>query len=191
MNFVDGESNDVVNVYVDGALVHTGKSWEDYYRHDDEQAPANEVPTTDQLLFREAGLANPATAGKGIRIDDLRIESSDGSTATGTGGLQGPAGPRGPQGPGTQTGGGTNTVLGVQGQSPKLRLAVRKKRLSHGKIAVRVRCKAERHVRGQAASHRPRPGPHTAGGTQVLLGQGRQGQDPEGQAHPGRPKDPW
>ena len=32
MDFVDGPRNDVVKVYVDGTLRHTGGSWEDYYR---------------------------------------------------------------------------------------------------------------------------------------------------------------
>jgi len=32
MSFVDGPGNDVVRVYVDGVLEHTGTSWEDYFR---------------------------------------------------------------------------------------------------------------------------------------------------------------
>src|SRR5688572_4536339 len=32
MQFVDGPANDVVKVYVDGVLGHTGTSWEDYFR---------------------------------------------------------------------------------------------------------------------------------------------------------------
>src|SRR5882762_8917854 len=32
MDFVDGPRNDVVKVYVDGTLRHTGGSWEDYFR---------------------------------------------------------------------------------------------------------------------------------------------------------------
>ncbi|MBC7790022.1 MAG: hypothetical protein H7Z74_08750, partial [Anaerolineae bacterium] len=38
MDFVDGPSNDVVRVYVDGALRHTGTSWENYFRFDSEAA---------------------------------------------------------------------------------------------------------------------------------------------------------
>ena len=46
----------MVNVYVDGVLEHTGTTWEQYYRNDPEQTPAgNLIPTTDQLLFRQAG----------------------------------------------------------------------------------------------------------------------------------------
>ena len=32
IDFVDGPANDVVKVYVDGSLRHTGTSWEDYFR---------------------------------------------------------------------------------------------------------------------------------------------------------------
>jgi hypothetical protein len=38
MNLVPGPANDVVKIYIDGNLVHTGTSWEDYYRYDPEQA---------------------------------------------------------------------------------------------------------------------------------------------------------
>ena len=37
VDYVDGPANDVVRVYVDGALVHTAGSWEQYFRNDPEQ----------------------------------------------------------------------------------------------------------------------------------------------------------
>src|SRR6185437_5572466 len=43
MNFVNGPSNDLVKVSVDGKLLHTGTSWEDYYRFDPE-ASAEPTP---------------------------------------------------------------------------------------------------------------------------------------------------
>ena len=34
MDTLDGPSNDIVKVYIDGTLVRTGTSWENYYRYD-------------------------------------------------------------------------------------------------------------------------------------------------------------
>src|SRR4051794_8184841 len=59
--FVDGPTNgtanDVVTVKIDGTLRHTGTTWENYFRHDEEAAP-NQVPTVDSLLVREGGTNN-------------------------------------------------------------------------------------------------------------------------------------
>ena len=99
IEYVDGEDNDVVKVYVDGDSTadFTGKSWEQYYRHDPEQAAGGKrVPTTDGLLFRINTGAEAGNAGQGILLDDLRLESSGN-----------PTGPQGPQGdPGTPGGQG-------------------------------------------------------------------------------------
>jgi Ca2+-binding RTX toxin-like protein len=76
MDFVDGASNDVVKVYIDGALVHTGTSWENYYRFDSESSAGNNSRTVDSLLFRESGDASPANAGKGFLIDNVSLSSS-------------------------------------------------------------------------------------------------------------------
>ena len=74
MDFVDGPGNDVVRVYVDGALKVTGTSWENYYLYDSEQAPAgNRVPIVNRVLFRTGGPAAPLTKGKGFVIDNLQI----------------------------------------------------------------------------------------------------------------------
>ena len=43
MHFINGPSNDVVQVWIDGALVHTGTSWENYYLYDAE-ASAEQSP---------------------------------------------------------------------------------------------------------------------------------------------------
>ncbi|HEX3095558.1 MAG TPA: hypothetical protein VHQ20_00375 [Patescibacteria group bacterium] len=74
MDFVNGPSNDVVKIYIDGSLVKTGTSWEDYYRFDSESNPGlaqNNSRTVDSVLFRESGTATPADAGKGFLIDNF------------------------------------------------------------------------------------------------------------------------
>lgn len=79
MDMLDGPSNDVVKIYIDGVLVHTGTSWENYYRFDPESNPSlnpNYVPTVRTLIFRAAGAAVPANAGKGYLIDGASLTSS-------------------------------------------------------------------------------------------------------------------
>jgi hypothetical protein len=80
IDFKDGPANDVVRIYVDGALKITGTTWEDYYRYDPEQAGnSNVIPTTSKLLFRESGTANPANLGKGFLVDNVSLSSSSSS----------------------------------------------------------------------------------------------------------------
>src|SRR6185369_3382137 len=74
MDFIDGPANDVVKIYIDGSLVHTGTSWEDYFR---ENQPENAVPTVDSLLFRESGTANGADQGNGFLVDNFSLSSSN------------------------------------------------------------------------------------------------------------------
>jgi hypothetical protein len=82
MDFVDGPGNDVVRVYVDGSLRHTGTSWETYYALDD-NGKANfggAPPAINRLMFRTGsdlhrgvpGDPAPATRGHGFVIDNLR-----------------------------------------------------------------------------------------------------------------------
>ena len=67
MQFIDGASNDVAKVYLNGALIHTGTSWEDYFRDF-----AGGVPfAVDSMMFRTAGAAAPANSGKGFLIDNF------------------------------------------------------------------------------------------------------------------------
>jgi len=77
MDFVDGPSNDVVKIYIDNSLVHTGTSWENYYRFDPESNPSltSNSRTVDSLLFRESGTANPTNEGNGFLIDNLSLSS--------------------------------------------------------------------------------------------------------------------
>ena len=76
MDFVDGPSNDVVRVYVDGALKHTGTSWENYFRYDSEAAAfLGKTPIVNRILFRTGGAAAPLTQGKGFVIDGFSMKS--------------------------------------------------------------------------------------------------------------------
>ena len=80
IDFVPGPGNDVVKVYIDGALKATGTTWENYYRYDPAQAGNhNVVPVTKTLLFREGGsvAAAPATGGNGFLIDNVAYTSSN------------------------------------------------------------------------------------------------------------------
>lgn len=75
MDFVDGPDNDIVRVYVDGALRYSGASWENYYAFN-----AIAPPAVNRLMFRTGsdlrrgipGDAAGATIGKGFIIDNLR-----------------------------------------------------------------------------------------------------------------------
>jgi hypothetical protein len=74
MDFVDGPRNDVVKVYVDGTLRHTGTSWEDYFRYCEATLQSR---TVDQMIFqaRSARGTAPATRGFGFLIDNLSYSS--------------------------------------------------------------------------------------------------------------------
>ncbi len=77
VDFRNGPANDVVKIYVDSALVHTGTTWEDYYRYDPEQiGNVNQVPDISKMLFRLAGTAMPLNLGNGYLVDGLTLESS-------------------------------------------------------------------------------------------------------------------
>jgi hypothetical protein len=70
MVFVDGPANDVVRISVDGSFVHTGTSWEDYFR-DWEHNPTRPV---DSLLFNEGGTA-AGSSGHGFLVDNVELSS--------------------------------------------------------------------------------------------------------------------
>jgi hypothetical protein len=81
MDFVEGPSNDVVRVYVDGALKLTGTSWENYYRYDTEAAAHNgKTPLVNRILFRTGGTAAPLTTGQGFVIDSFSMKSGNAPT---------------------------------------------------------------------------------------------------------------
>lgn len=72
---VDGPSNDVVKVWIDGNLVHTGTSWENYYRYDGEASTEQSPRIVKTVLFRESGAANLVDAGKGFLVDNYSATS--------------------------------------------------------------------------------------------------------------------
>lgn len=76
LDTLDGPSNDVVKVWIDGTLAQTGTSWENYYRYDSESFAEQSPRIVKTVLFRESGSANPEDAGKGFLIDNLSLLSS-------------------------------------------------------------------------------------------------------------------
>ncbi len=77
MRLLPGPSNDVVRVFIDGVLKHTGTSWEDYYYLDTESSPnpPRVSRTADSLLIRASGSATPALSGNGFLIDGLKVQT--------------------------------------------------------------------------------------------------------------------
>lgn len=75
MDLLDGPSNDVVKVWIDGTLVITGTSWENYYRFDSEASAEQSPRIVKTLLFRSGGTAVPADSGKGFLFDNLTLMS--------------------------------------------------------------------------------------------------------------------
>lgn len=76
IDFKDGPANDVVRAYVDSVLVHTGTSWEDYFRYDPESIADMHTHTVDSWLMLAGKVAAPATSGNGLLIDNLNLSSS-------------------------------------------------------------------------------------------------------------------
>jgi hypothetical protein len=73
MEFRPGARDDVVKIYLDNVLVHTGTSWEDFFRWCE---PGQTSRTVRSLLFRTAGTAAPATAGQGFLFDGVSSTSA-------------------------------------------------------------------------------------------------------------------
>lgn len=76
IDFVEGDSNDVVKVYIDGSLVTTGTSWENYYRFDSEAAAEQTPRIVNTAIFQARGTATPADSGYGFLIDNVSIDTS-------------------------------------------------------------------------------------------------------------------
>lgn len=75
LDTIDGPSNDVVKVWIDGNLVKTGTSWENYYRYDTEASAEQTPRIVKTVLFRESGDANTGNSGKGFLFDNLSMRS--------------------------------------------------------------------------------------------------------------------
>ena len=86
IDFRDGPGNDVVRVYVDDELKHTGTSWENYYAYDANGMAnfAGNTPAVNRLMFRTGsdshrgipGDPAPLTLGRGFVIDHVRVTTS-------------------------------------------------------------------------------------------------------------------
>ena len=102
MHLAPGPHNDVVSILLDGVVIHTGTSWEDYYRYCGESGGGNvgqpsgagQCPASlscggpnagllpdksrivRDLLFRTSGTADPANAGNGFLIDGVKIATA-------------------------------------------------------------------------------------------------------------------
>ena len=82
MDFIDGPGNDIVRVFVDGDLKHTGTSWENYYFYDTNGKLnfGGAPPVVNRMMFRTGsdlhrgipGDAAPATRGHGFVFDNLK-----------------------------------------------------------------------------------------------------------------------
>lgn len=77
MDFVDGASNDVVEIYIDGNLVHTGTTWENYYRFDSEANAEQSPRIVKTLLFRAGGLSVPANTSNGFLFDNVTLSNEE------------------------------------------------------------------------------------------------------------------
>ena len=71
---VNAVGNDIVNIYLDGSLVHTGTSWETVY------ATAGHAESIDQLNFARSGTGGnassiPAHLGGGLYYDNIYIDN--------------------------------------------------------------------------------------------------------------------
>ncbi len=75
MDVLDGASNDIVKVYIDGGLVHIGTSWENYYRFDSEASPEHTPRIVKTVIFHTRGTANSADLGNGFLFDNLSLSS--------------------------------------------------------------------------------------------------------------------
>lgn len=73
IDFNDGASNDVARYYVNGSLVHTGTSWEDYYPNAQPGAHPDGVPV-QTFIYRVSGGAVPTVLDGGFLIDDVDIQ---------------------------------------------------------------------------------------------------------------------
>src|SRR3954447_22824042 len=116
MQFVDGPSNDVVKVSIDGTLVKTGTSWENSFRFQEH----NPVPNVSRLIFQARGASTdfgdaPPDA-RGFLIDNVTVGTPDDQGPQGAQGSEGSSGDTGSTGATGATGGtGSTGATGASG----------------------------------------------------------------------------
>lgn len=69
MDFIDGQNNDIVKIYIDGNLEITGTSWEEYFVENEGVS----TRTVDSLLIQVRGASTPTNAGNGFLFDNFNI----------------------------------------------------------------------------------------------------------------------
>lgn len=77
MDVVDGPSNDVVNIWIDGVHRHTGTSWENYYRNDSEASAEQSPRIVKTAIFRTGGSSAPGTNENGYLFDNISLSSGE------------------------------------------------------------------------------------------------------------------
>ena len=70
----DGSANDEVSIFIDGKHVHSGTSWETYYRHHEGSYPQNTY-AVDSLMFELSGNAAADTKGMGFYFDNVTVDN--------------------------------------------------------------------------------------------------------------------
>ncbi|MBU6159266.1 MAG: hypothetical protein KGP35_09615, partial [Bacteroidetes bacterium] len=89
INFVDGVStvggvvfgNDVVKIWLNGTLIHTGTTWESYYytnsgeRNSVTSGPGPRLQAVNSMLFRVSTPSAPATSNNGFYFEDFAISN--------------------------------------------------------------------------------------------------------------------
>jgi hypothetical protein len=70
----NAEGNDVVNIYVDGTLVHSGTSWESVYAAN--TIDARRIQSVDRLLFARSNGVIPAQLNGGMYFDNVLVTDS-------------------------------------------------------------------------------------------------------------------
>ena len=82
ITFVDGVStvggqiygNDVLKIWLNGSLIHTGSTWESYYyNYERITAGTPRLQAVDSMLFRVSGTAATGTSGNGFYFEDFAI----------------------------------------------------------------------------------------------------------------------
>ena len=82
ITFVDGVStvggqiygNDVLRIWLNGSLIHTGSTWESYYyNYERITAGTPRLQAVDSMLFRVSGTAATGNSGNGFYFEDFAI----------------------------------------------------------------------------------------------------------------------
>jgi uncharacterized protein (TIGR03382 family) len=64
----------VLQIWLNGALIHTGSTWESYYYNNERiTAGTPRLQAVDSMLFRVSGTAATGTSGNGFYFEDFAI----------------------------------------------------------------------------------------------------------------------